>query len=105
MKTGIEGLRYRHAAVLVWLALGLSACGGGGGNGNVKSTTPAPTPPVTPPASSSVAQPPINAQLTLTSANAAHAAGYTGAGVTIGIVDTGVMATQPALEYQQPRGR
>lgn len=101
MNTGMQGLKYRRAAVLVWLALGLSACGGGGGNGNVKSTTPTPTPPVTPPStppsSSTVAQPPIDAQLTLTGANTAHTAGYSGTGVTIGIVDSGVTATQPAL--------
>jgi len=44
-----------------------------------------------------VAQPPIDAQLGITSTYAAHAAGYTGTGVTIGIVDTGVMSTHPAL--------
>lgn len=44
-----------------------------------------------------MAQPPIDAQLGITSTYAAHAAGYTGGGVTIGIVDTGVMSTHPAL--------
>ncbi|WP_338328699.1 S8 family serine peptidase [Dyella jiangningensis] len=44
-----------------------------------------------------MAQPPIDAQLGITSTYAAHAAGYTGTGVTIGIVDTGVMSTHPAL--------
>ncbi|HEY2624765.1 MAG TPA: S8 family serine peptidase [Dyella sp.] len=90
------GLRQRRMAVLVAMALGLGACGGGGGSGNVKPTTPA-TPPSAPPPASTVAQPPINAQLSLTNTYAAHAAGNNGSGVTIGIVDTGVMATHPAL--------
>ena len=91
-------LQHRRSAVLVWLALGLSACGGGGG-GNTKPTPPPPPPPSTPPppSSSTVPQPPIDAQITLTHADAAHAAGFTGAGVTIGIVDTGVTSTHPAL--------
>ncbi|HET6553052.1 MAG TPA: autotransporter domain-containing protein [Dyella sp.] len=100
MKTGKTELPCRRAAVLVGLALGLSACGGGGGNGNVKpapSPAPAPAPAPAPPPSSSVAQPPVDAQLSLTNTYAAHAGGYTGAGVTIGIVDTGVMSTHPAL--------
>jgi len=88
----MQGLRRREATVLICLALGLSACGGGGGS---KPTTTAAT---TPPASSStVPQPPVNAQLAITNTYTAHQAGYTGAGVTIGIVDTGVMATHPAL--------
>nr|WP_243039678.1 S8 family serine peptidase [Dyella sedimenti] len=96
----MRGVRYRHAAVLVGLALGLSACGGGGGNvkpAQSSDTSPPPPPPSTPPPATSVAQPPIDAQLSLTDTYAAHTAGYTGAGVTIGIVDTGVMATHPAL--------
>jgi len=99
MNTVMQGLRYRRGAVLVWLALGLSACGGGGGgNSNTRPSSPPPTPPPsTPPPSSSVPQPPIDAQLNLTNTYAAHNAGYTGAGVTIGIVDTGVMSTHPAL--------
>ncbi|WP_430388768.1 S8 family serine peptidase [Dyella sp. 20L07] len=97
MNTGMSGLRYRHAVVLVWLALGLAGCGGGGGNTKPTQTTAPVTPPSTPPSSSTVVQPPIDAQLTLTNTNAAHAAGFNGAGVTIGIVDTGVMATHPAL--------
>ncbi len=95
MKTGLLGLQQRRVAVLVALMLGLGACGGGG-NGNVKPATPAP-PPSTPAPASTVAQPPIDAQLSITNTYGAHAAGYTGAGVTIGVVDTGVMATHPAL--------
>ncbi len=92
MTTGELGLRPRRMAVLVAMALGLGACGGGGGNSPVKTVS---TPPSTPPATA--VQPPIDAQLSLTNTYSAHAAGYTGAGVTIGIVDSGVMASHPAL--------
>jgi autotransporter-associated beta strand protein len=39
----------------------------------------------------------LDAQLSLTQANAAQKAGFTGAGVTIGVVDSGVMRNHPAL--------
>jgi outer membrane autotransporter protein len=94
MNMSMQVLQYRRGAVLIWLALGLGACGGGGGNTRPTQTTP---PPSTPPSSSSVPQPPVDAQLSLTNTYAAHTAGYTGAGVTIGIVDTGVTSTHPSL--------
>ena len=72
------------------LATALAACGGGGG---VRSTPTSVTPPSTPTAP----QPPIDAQLSLTNTYAAHAAGYTGAGVTIGIVDSGIMRSNPTV--------
>ncbi|WP_114239285.1 autotransporter serine protease [Dyella sp. C9] len=98
MNTGMQGMRYRRGAVLVWAALGLAACGGGGGNVKSSQSSNNNNNPSTPPASSSsVVQPPIDAQLSITNAYAAHSAGYTGTGVTIGIVDTGVMASQPSL--------
>ena len=75
------------------LATALSACGGGG-NGGVRAVaeSPPPPPPTTP-----TDQPPTDAQLSLTNAYAAHAAGYTGAGVTIGIVDSGIMRSNPTV--------
>ncbi|WP_233841443.1 autotransporter serine protease [Dyella sp. 2HG41-7] len=82
-------------ALLISLALGLSACGGGGGSSNVRSSSATPTP--TPSPSSNVPQPPINAQLALTNTYAAHNQGYTGAGVTIGVVDSGIMPNNPAV--------
>ncbi len=73
------------------MALGLGACGGG--NDNVKPTPVAPAPPPSP----TTEQPPLDAQLTITNANAAHGQGFTGAGVIIGVVDTGIMRNHPAL--------
>ena len=72
------------------LALALAACGGGNSVRSVPTSTPPPMTPSTP-------QPPIDAQLSLTNTYAAHAAGYTGAGVTLGFVDSGIMRSNPAV--------
>jgi autotransporter-associated beta strand protein len=100
MHTRIQVFKRRDVAMVICLALGLSACGGGGGNVKPSPATPtapvAPTPP-TPPTTPTAAQPPIDAQLTLTNTNAAHAQGYTGAGVIIGVVDSGIMPNNPAV--------
>ena len=93
MATGMQAWRRRDMAVLIGLALGLSACGGGGGNSNVKSPAPTPAPAPT----AAVPTPPINAQLALTNTYAAQKQGYTGAGVTIGVVDSGIMPNNPAV--------
>lgn len=89
-----SGVRRREMAWLVAMALGLSACGGGG---NVKPTPPPIPSSPSPPPSTSTGQPPLDAQLSLTNASAAHILGYTGAGVTIGVVDSGIMRNHPAL--------
>jgi autotransporter-associated beta strand protein len=83
-----------------WLALGvvagaLAACGGGG-NGGIRATPQSPPPPPPPP-TTPTDQPPLDAQLALTNTYAAHAAGYTGQGVTIGIVDSGIMRSNPTV--------
>lgn len=96
MAKGMHAWRRREMAVLVSLALGLSACGGGGGNSNVKATS-GPSPAPSPSPSSNVPTPPIDAQLSLTNTYAAHDQGYTGAGVTIGVVDSGIMPDNAAL--------
>jgi autotransporter-associated beta strand protein len=88
-----SGLRRREMAWLVAMALGLSACGGGG---NVRPTPP-PTVPSSPPPTTPSGQPPLDAQLALTHTYDAHSLGYTGAGVTIGVVDSGIMRNHPAL--------
>lgn len=103
MATGMQAWRRRDIALLVSLAVGLSGCGGGGGNSNVRGAstaptpTPTPTPAPTPSPSSNVPTPPIDAQLSLTNAYAAHTQGYTGAGVTIGVVDSGIMRSNPTV--------
>ncbi len=74
------------------LACALAACGGGG-NGGIK-TSPSTTPSTPAPATQ---QPPIDAQLSITNTYAAHSAGYTGAGVTIGVVDSGIMRSNPTV--------
>ncbi len=82
-------------ALAASLALALSACGGGGGT---KTTPPVAPPPTTPPPSTpSTPQPAMDAHLALTNAQAAQAAGFNGAGIRIGIVDSGVMRNHPAL--------
>ena len=88
-ESAARGLRCRQLVVAVGMALSLAACGGGGGGGNVKPT-PAPASTAPPP-------PPLDAQLSITNTYAAHNAGYTGAGVTIGVVDSGIMRSNPAV--------
>jgi autotransporter-associated beta strand protein len=57
----------------------------------------APPSSATPPPASTAPQPPLDAQLAITNTYAAHAAGYTGKGVTIGVVDSGIMRSNPAV--------
>ncbi|OOG39191.1 autotransporter serine protease [Rhodanobacter sp. C05] len=90
--TGVHELHCRELVLLIGVALSLGGCGGGGSS-NVKPTPSAPAPP----SSSSVPQPPLDAQLSITHTYVAHNQGYTGAGVIIGVVDTGIMASNPAL--------
>jgi len=115
----MRGMRFRQMSVLVCAALGLSACGGGS-NSNVKPAGPyaLPSPGYTPPGagytpstglgdSGTLTSPttptppptdqPLDVQLSLTHADAAHTAGFTVAGVTIGVVDSIIMSNHPVL--------
>ncbi|MDR0805989.1 MAG: S8 family serine peptidase [Enterobacteriaceae bacterium] len=91
-------------------AMVVAACGGGGGGGGGSSSnsgsgsTP---PPVTPPVSdkydvisptASIPADAYNQSLFITNAAAAREAGFTGMGVIIGVVDSGVLTTNLALE-------
>ncbi len=112
--------RRRDLALAICVGIGLTACGGGGGNGGVRSSNVPSVPssnipsvpssnipkddvpsyniPKTPPSSgATIKQPPADVQLTATNVQAAHDAGFTGAGVVIGIVDSGINAANPAL--------
>ncbi|MGH8151521.1 MAG: S8 family serine peptidase, partial [Rhodanobacteraceae bacterium] len=77
------------------LVFALAACGGGSSVRSTPPSTVAQTPPPAPP--STIVQPPLDAQLSITNTYAAHAAGYTGQGVTIGIVDSGIMPDNPTV--------
>jgi len=92
VKTVMRGLHYRQLAGAVGMALSLAACGGGGGGGNVK-----PTPSTPSSSSTALPPPPLDAQLSITNTYAAHNQGYTGAGVTIGVVDSGIMRSNPTV--------
>jgi autotransporter-associated beta strand protein len=83
-------------ALAMAVVLGLAACGSGGGGGNVKSTPP-PPPPASGGGGGTQTQPGFSDHLVLTNDLAARGAGYTGAGVTIGFVDTGINRNHPAL--------
>ncbi len=81
------------------LALLLAGCGGGGGatRADPPPQGPPPTPPPPPPTVVEPPNPLYGNHLSWTGASAAHAAGLTGAGVRIGIVDSGVNRNHPAL--------
>ncbi|MFC3552245.1 S8 family serine peptidase [Lysobacter cavernae] len=87
-----------RSVLLCTVVLGLGACGGGGG-GNVRSDPPpAVVPPPQPSAPVVLApNPGYGKHLAVTNASAAHQAGITGKGVRIGVLDSGVMRTHPAL--------
>lgn len=83
----------RYGALAVSVSL-LASCGGGGGGETVRADPPPAT-----------VQPPVvyapraefSKHLAMTNAAPARAAGLTGAGVRIGVVDSGINRTHPAL--------
>ncbi len=100
MNTIGAGLRRRNVALLTALAFALSACGGGGGTITtppVSPSAPPPAPPPPPPAPPPPDQPPLDAQLSITNTYPAHDRGFIGTGVTIGIVDSGIMSNNPTV--------
>jgi autotransporter-associated beta strand protein len=84
-------------ALAVTVVLTVSGCGGGS---SVRPVPPPPTspPPAPSPAPSEEPQPAVDAHLKLVHADQAHDAGFTGKGVTIGVVDSGVNRNHPALK-------
>jgi autotransporter-associated beta strand protein len=89
--------RQRELAFAVCVSLGLAACGGGGGSKSAGGGVVVAPPPPTTPTQPTTPDPPIDAQIALTNVAAAQAAGFTGKGVVIGIIDSGVTSTHPAL--------
>jgi autotransporter-associated beta strand protein len=79
----------------------LCACGGGGGNTRTDPpplAPPPPPPPTTPPPT--VVNPPhpaYSGHIVQTNADVAHALGFTGEGLRIGFVDSGVNRDHPSL--------
>ena len=83
---------------VICLTIGLTACGGGGGGSNVRPPNPPPTaPPPTPPVVGEP-NPAYSRHLAVTNAYPALEAGLTGAGIRIGVIDTGVNRNHPALQ-------
>lgn len=84
-----------HIAVGTIAMAALAGCGGGGSD-NVRPVTP---PPTAPPPDPVVFDPDprFSKHLTVTGADRAHAAGFTGEGVRIGVIDSGVNRNHPAL--------
>lgn len=85
----------RRGLLLSAVAAGLVACGGGGGGKSVRVDPP---PAALPPPVVYAAEPRYSDHLNLTNTGAAHAAGLSGAGVIIGVVDSGINRNHPALQ-------
>lgn len=88
VKSGVTG---------VLAAAVLAACGGGGSNTRPDPPPLAPPPPPPSPPVVEAPDPAYSAHLFNTSAGTAHAEGLTGAGIRIGIVDSGVNHNHPAF--------
>jgi len=84
--------RRLELALIIGVAV-LSACG----SGSPPRNAPEPSPTSTVPLLGSYLQPPIDAQLSLTNTYAAHDQGFTGSGVIIGVVDSGIMRSNPSV--------
>lgn len=88
-------LRRGRLALAVAALVALSACGGGGGGSNVRIEPP---PPPDPPPTSNDPQPAVDVHLALTNAYEAQDAGFTGDGVTIGFLDSGIRRDHPMMQ-------
>ena len=89
-----------RVAAACLLGLTLAACGGGGGGNTRPNPPPTAPPPVPPPPTPPVVgtpDPAFGKHLSLTNTAAAHAAGFTGQGITIGVVDSGINRNHPTL--------
>lgn len=95
--------RTLYTASLLALTLSLSACGGGGGSPNSVSTSPPPPPPPSQPSSPPPPSKPAydtaeyenTPALAASNAGYAYEKGFTGKGVTIAVIDSGIDKTNP----------
>lgn len=85
-------LRPARLALAVAALVALSACGGG--SSNVRIEDP---PPPEPPPTNNDPEPAVDVHLALTNTYAAHDAGFTGEGVTIGFLDSGIRQDHPTM--------
>ncbi|MGH7144271.1 MAG: S8 family peptidase, partial [Planctomycetota bacterium] len=95
-------------AILLGLAVSLpftlAACGGGGGGNGTVQPTPPPSPPPPPPPPPQPPPPPPppydqpNNQLIPTGVQTAQQEGFTGKGINVGIMDSGVDPTTPPMQ-------
>ncbi|UTW55946.1 S8 family peptidase [Kordiimonas sp. SCSIO 12610] len=111
-KSGITGY-YRTVALLSVCGLALTACGGGGGGSTIQTPTAVPNvapPPPPPPAPSpppagvtaadfETAEYQRGGGLDLINASEAYAQGFTGEGVTIGVVDFNFVFNSPDVNF------
>ena len=88
-------LRPARLALAVAALVALSACGGGSSGSTIKDPAP---PPPDPPPTGNDPQPAVDVHLALTNAYAAHDAGLTGKGVTIGVLDSGIRRDHPMID-------
>jgi len=102
---GFVRIGHRLVAALL-VALLLAACGGGGGSRSTPPPSPPPTAPPPdpepdpdpdPPPVVETPRPEFSGHLQWTGADAAHAEGLSGAGIRIGVIDSGVNRDHPAL--------
>src|SRR5690625_2419957 len=89
--------RVKHAWLVLAVAMALGACGGGGGNSALRPTPPTDPPPAPPPTVVEPPNPDYSDHIRVTNAQGAIDAGLTGAGVRVGVLDTGVNSRHPAL--------
>src|SRR5690242_3894902 len=88
------------AAIVATAPIYLTACGGGGGGNGMVKASPPPPPPVSPPPPPPPPPPPYDPaynHLIPTGALTAQGEGFTGQGVKVGILDSGVDPTTPPM--------
>lgn len=94
VSNGMATARWTRCSLLATaVGLVLSACGGGSGS----PLRPEVTPPPPPSKVVEPANPDFSDHITVTNAQAAIDAGFTGAGVRVGVLDTGVNSRHPSL--------